>query len=148
LNPKRLNAESKFYNEISECPLEITASYIRRNSIGTPELSVSCKNNSDKTIDAFTVSFYCYDNFNNPVNKYGYGGNALPAIAQVKISSGGTHDGNYYWWTAYGYENTTKYKAYITEIHFTDNTTWEMSQASIINAKMYTDQIINNITFG
>lgn len=148
---ERINLEfatsKQFYLEIEECPLEITEQIIQQNAIDNPTVSISTKNNSEKTIDAYTVYFFMYDNFNNPVNHYLYDTNEYKGISQEIIKPNGTTNAYSYNWTPFGFENTTKFIPYITEIHFSDNTTWAMSDASIEYAKTYSDMTIVGITF-
>lgn len=138
---------AEYYIETIGCPLLLETSHINYNSIGIPLLSVSCANTSDKTIDAFTVNLYCYDNFNKRVNHYLHKNNVFKGICQETIYAGSKFDGTYFNWTVYGHENTTKFIPIITEVHFTDNTTWSLSEPAIIYAQTVADDTISSISF-
>lgn len=113
----------KVQEEASKPPLSIVSTSVKKNSAGTPEATVIVKNTSKKTIDAFTIRILCFNNYNNPVNHYLYDTNVYNGIDQLKINPGetsgyGTH------WSLFGYDNTTKIKVVLNDVHFTDNTIW------------------------
>lgn len=137
----------EFEKAFRDCPLTISNSFLDFNAIDNPTVSVSVINNSDKTVDAFTVNFYLYDNFNKRVNHYLYQNNTYTGISQDIIKPGYELDGSNYSWTPYGFENTTKFIAVITEIHYTDNTTWKMNDAAVEFGQLYADANIESITF-
>lgn len=143
LSAKRL----LFLNEVNECPLPITSSIINENAIGNPTVSITVRNDTSKTVDAYTANFYMYDNFNRPVNHYLYDTNIYSGIRQDKIKPGGSLSGYNYYWTPHGFENTTKFIAIITNIHYTDNTEWNMSSEAVEYAQIYADENIESLTF-
>lgn len=144
----RQNKNQKdFFAETADCPITITSYYIRDNSIGNPTVSLSIKNNTDKAVDAYTARFYMYDNFNERVNHYLYDDNVYLGICQETIKANGTLNGRNYYWTPYGYENTTKFIAIITEVHFTDNSSWTMSDGAVEYAQIYADNNIADMSF-
>jgi tetratricopeptide (TPR) repeat protein len=105
-------------------PLEILKLGVTFNSIDNPEARLVVKNTSNKTIDAYEVKILTFDNYNEPVNHYLYDNNIFGAISQDIIKPGQTFGYDYYW-TLHGYENTTKIKAVLVSVHFTDDSTWE-----------------------
>ena len=124
-------AEQLAKEEAQKPPLELQKVWITFNSIGTPEARLRVKNVSDKTIDAFKVQFYCFDNFDSPVEHYLYDTNIFSAISQDTIEPG-TVTGDNTYWTLYGYDTTTKAKARLGEVHFTDGTTWQPEEDQIV----------------
>lgn len=139
--------KQSFFNEIQECPLQIEYSHLGKNAIENPTVSVTVKNESSKTVNAFIVNFYLYDNFNKRVNHYLYDTNIYTGINQKTINPDKKFNGNNYYWTPYGHENTMKFIAVITEIHYTDNTTWQISEDALEYAQIYADEKIANIEF-
>ncbi len=144
---KKQESSSKFENDIFNCPLQITGSHMSSDSIGNPRVSVSCKNTTNKNIDAFTVEFYCYNNFNDPVQQYGYGESIFKGIAQDVVRPGQTYDGYNNFWQTYGFDTMTKFYAFITEIHYEDGSTWKVSDAFSVQAREFANTQIPNITF-
>lgn len=116
-------AEEEQKRKEESAPLKVVEAYVQKNSIGTPEAYVIVRNTSNKTIDAYKVSILCYNSFGEPVSDFS-GSNEYRGIAQdVYISPGETFGYNYYWLLAVQ-DTTTKITATITEVHFTDGTTW------------------------
>ena len=148
-NEQQIKQESlsKFENDISNCPLQITGSHMSSDSIGNPRVSVSCKNTTNKNIDAFTVDFYCYNNFNDPVQQYGYGESIFKGIAQEVVRPGQIYDGCNNFWQTYGFDTMTKFYAFVTEIHYEDGSTWKVSDAFSVQARKFANTQIPNITF-
>ncbi len=104
-------------------PLFLIAATVTLNSIGTPEVTIIPGSLSLDTIDAYTVSIYCYNNFDEPVNHYSSGSNIFKAISQETINPFRTEEyGNT--WTLYGFDNTRKVKVYLIKVHFTNGKTW------------------------
>ena len=102
------------------CPVEIQESYISENVIGEPVASIRYINISEKTIDAIDINMYCYDNFNEKVNRIG-GDNIFNGISQDELQSGYEQTAE---WTLHLYENTKKIKPKIIRVHFTDGSVW------------------------
>lgn len=101
---------------------EIVSSKITKDSIGTPILNISIKNNSKKTIDAVDTESYFFNNYDEPIGKWGskneeaFNGGAQEKIAPNSVKS--------FQWNLAVYENATKVKnSRITRIHFTDGET-------------------------
>lgn len=104
-------------------PLKIVSSYVENNSIGTPEATIIVQNLTIKVINAFELSFQCYDTYDRPVKRLFSGGNIMNGIAQEEnIESGAETSCT---WNLTLYDLTTKIKnVKITSVHFTDGTTW------------------------
>lgn len=126
----------------STCPLQIISVSRTLNSIDSPEVSISAQNISNKTIDAYTANFYCYDNFNRPVTDILSDNNVCEGICQEIIVPGGYTP--QYNWRLYPLVTTRKVIAVITEIHFTDNSTWEYPKKYHLLLKKRANQDIVN----
>lgn len=110
--------------EARKPPLKLVKTYLRLNSISNPEAYIVVENVSKKTVDAYTVGFYCYDRYDKPVNHYLYNTNRYGGLSQNTIGPSKTFGYNNYW-TLHGHENTAKIKAVLENVHMTDGTVWE-----------------------
>lgn len=89
---------------------------IEENSIGTPEVILELVNTSGRTIDAFKVGFSLYNNYDEPVRRYGVGTNQFSGISQDDFEPGKCEEMT---WTLYGHDTATKVKnVKIHSIHF------------------------------
>lgn len=140
---KQAEIASTFWKEHESSPIEISSYGVSYNLINTPEFYVEAKNVSEKTIDAFDIQFFCYDNFNNPVNNTFKNTNVCYGTHQKIISPGDSVNSSTVW-TGTLFSNTTKITAIITNVHFTDNTTWAMSSSSTAYANQYFDENISD----
>lgn len=111
------------YKGQDSCPLKITKYFLTYNSINSPEANITYKNVSTKLIDGIKVSVACYNNFDEPVTS-GYS-NVFGGIDQDKLRPGRQKTGT---WTMSLFDNTTKIKPFIREVHFSDGTTWKAIQ--------------------
>lgn len=100
---------------------------IAKNSIGTPELHVSVKNGTDRTIDGLELHTSFQNNFGEPVGKWGsaqesvFSGQSQEIIRPGKVVT--------LEWNLTLYEATTKAAPPIIDrIHFSDGTTIENPQ--------------------
>jgi hypothetical protein len=101
-------------------PVEIVSSKIVDDSIGTPNLYITVKNTSNKTIDALEVDAYLFDNFDEPAGEFGRGSNLIIGTYQEKIAPGASYTGQ---WNLAVYEMATKVKDLkVRRVHFTDGT--------------------------
>lgn len=116
--------EIRAKEEARKPPLKLVKTYLRLNSISNPEAYIVVENVSKKTVDAFTVGFYCYDRYDKPVNHYLYSTNRYGGLSQNTIGPGKTFGYNNYW-TLHGHENTAKIKAVLESVHMTDGTVWK-----------------------
>lgn len=106
--------------------LSITSVKIVENSIGTPELYITVKNNGTKTIDAFTFAADLYNNFDEQLGEWNRRSNEpYLGLSQDIIKPGATNQGGY---NLTLYDQTTKAKnPRIIKVHFTDGTGAELS---------------------
>lgn len=141
------NLKNELYKLIDSCPLEVSRQQIAYNSIGEALSSVTAKNNSNKTIDAFKIYIYCYDNFNKPVNHYAYNTNIFTGIKQDKIRPNESISCKDYDWTMHGFDNTTKIQAIVKEIHYTDNTSWVLDDKYQNVLQEFVDKLIVDAKF-
>jgi len=127
-------AKKREYEESIKPPLQLVKAQIVFNVLGYPEAKVIVKNTSSKIVDAYTVSIYCYDNFNNPVKKYNADSNKFGGISQDIINPGQSngYDGT---WTLHGHENTTKIKVVLDKVHMSDNSTWTPQKGQEISVE-------------
>ncbi|MFF2889662.1 hypothetical protein [Paenibacillus sp. NPDC057967] len=114
-----LTNELKVNNNV---PLKVTGTTIGYNLIGIPEPEITFKNLSDKTIDALEIEIRCYDTFGRAVTFPGYS-NLFRGIAQEVMIPSGTEDT--FVWTLNLFDNTTKVNVTVTNVHYTDGTTWK-----------------------
>ncbi|MFZ2539587.1 MAG: hypothetical protein WAX04_11885 [Oscillospiraceae bacterium] len=138
---------ASFQLDLALCPLKIIVSHMSYDPEGTPQLSVTAQSTTSKTIDEFTVAFYCYDIFNKRVNDPEYNTNIFEGLEQVKVEPYGRYNGKELVWTAYSHESTAKYLAFVTEVHFTDDTTWEVTNGFDVKAQEMSDKCIENQVF-
>lgn len=105
--------------------LSITSVKIVENSIGTPELYITVKNNGTKTIDAFTFAADLYNNFDEQLGEWNRGSNEpYLGLSQDVIQPGATNQGRY---NLTLYDQATKAKnPRIIKVHFTDGTGAEL----------------------
>jgi hypothetical protein len=118
-----IDSKIQSIKEANTPPVAIVSSYISHNSIGTPELNVTVQNTGDKEIDAFKIQAICYNSFGE---KTGNNSGVFNGIAQNKTikPNNGSNMYSPFTWNLALYENTTKADVTITEVHFTDGTTW------------------------
>jgi hypothetical protein len=104
--------------------LVVVSSKIVKNEIGTPEWHVVIKNTGKKTVDAYKIYGFLYDNFGNPVGKFNNDEvEAFVGMSQDKLAPGSQTEDVY---NLAVYDHTTKVEnAQIKQIHFTDGTTAE-----------------------
>lgn len=113
-------ALDNIYQGQESCPLKIVKYWLTHNTINTPEANITYKNTSTKVVDGIKVGVACYNNFDEPVNS-GYS-NVFGGIDQDKLRPGRQKTAT---WTMNLYDNTTKIKPFIREVHFTDGSTWK-----------------------
>lgn len=121
---ERKEAERKAHEEKIKPPVELSNIIIDTDMIGTPQVAIIMTNTSQKTIDAFKVKIYAYDNYGKQLKEFGSGSDYFSGISQRELVAGATTSGDYYW-TLYGFENGRKFKAQLYSVHFTDDTSWE-----------------------
>jgi hypothetical protein len=99
------------------CPIKVLKSKIIEDEYGSKSISVSVKNISRKTIDAVSLSWILRNNFGDMVNDHDENG-----ISQHKLKPGksGSYEWDLYRTTA------TKCAVFITKVHFTDDSKWQL----------------------
>ena len=120
-------ANKEFENRIAmavkkNIPLVFHSADIDLNEIGIPKVGLQLKSISSEIVDAYTVSIYCYNNFNEQVNHYASNSNVFNGISQERINSNSFNRGEV--WTLYGFDNTTKVKIFLIKVHFENGKTW------------------------
>jgi hypothetical protein len=119
---KRKKALEDEYKK-TKIPLKVVRTEVSFNSIGIPEGNVTIQNLTKKTIDAYEVDIYCINGYGKPVYHYYYDTNKFEGISQRNSLKFGDSQSDT--WTLYGHENTTKIRAVIVSVHFTDGTVWK-----------------------
>lgn len=110
------------YNKVKP-PVEIIQGIGSMNIIHNPEVALVFKNNSSKTIDAYKVRITGQDSFGHEIKRYGTDP-YFNGIGQEQLIGPGEQTSSSYKWSLYGMENARKGTIQVTEVHFTDNTTW------------------------
>lgn len=124
--------DDKYKNQVREaldgCPLIVDDVIITENLIGRTQISLSCSNNTSKTIDTYEADIYCYDKFGDPVKESTRDENVLHVSCQKKIYANSSLDGSDYYWDTYGFENAGIFIPYITKIHYTNGEEWRLDE--------------------
>jgi hypothetical protein len=103
-------------------PLEFTDFKLKANIIGTPEIYVRIKNNSDMTIDAFDFYVMCYDAYGELVQQYGIYDMVGCTYQEGDIKPGEkTPSGAA--WTLYGQDTAKTIKLAFVKYHYKDGET-------------------------
>jgi len=99
--------------------IEIVSSKIEEDSIGTPNLIATFKNNSDRAVDAVTLEAYFLNNYDEPVSEWNSKSDKpFYGTIQEKINPGGSHSSQ---WNLAVYDHATKIKSIrIIRVHFVD----------------------------
>ena len=102
----------------------VVSTSIYQDSIGTPNLRMTLKNTSEKTIDGIEVMMGFTNNFDEPVAKWNQGSTSLfIAQSQETIAPGTTSTGS---WNLAAYESATKVtNVRVYRVHYSDGTTME-----------------------
>jgi hypothetical protein len=105
-------------------PLSIDALGLHSNVINLPQLVVVTKNNTDRPIEAYTVSAECFNKFDEPVNDLA-GNNVYRGISQSTIQAGQKDKGV---WQMSLHRNTAYARVWITRVKFSDGTEWHQTK--------------------
>lgn len=102
----------------SKIPLKITGIKVGRNSIGSPEVFVSVKNESKtKEIIAFTFATKCYDAYGRVLQAHGFGDSVEYWIWQEgKIKPGKSWSSSRWRWTLYGFDTAYKIEVWLYDM--------------------------------
>lgn len=107
--------------KIAACPVIITKYWLTENDIGDPVAHLRFKNISKKKVDGIKIGIYCFNNFGEQIS-YGFD-SYYSGITQDVILAGGT---DYNYWTLSLFDNTTKIKPFITDVHYRDGSEWSL----------------------
>ena len=104
-------------------PLAVIDWYRSENSIGTPEIHITFRNVSTKTITSFENKFTCYDAYGNVTTDFSiYNGTFTGWMDDVNIKPG---DEETYYWTLYSNERTMSISwPNLLRAAFSDGTVW------------------------
>lgn len=122
----QINSEINSSTAKALSSLTIVSSKITNNVIGTPELHVTVKNISDKTVDAFKVAVDLYNNFDQPISEFNSNRNkSFVGISQDVIKPGANNQSVF---NLAVFDQATKLKnPRIIQVHFTDGTSAELT---------------------
>lgn len=110
------------------CPAVLSDARANIDVIGQPVIFVNLSNNTDKTIDGFKVRVTATNNFGEVIRGFGYGDDGMTLVGQMQIGPGASSGFGRYW-TMHGFESGTKFHIVLTDIHFTDGTSWGSAQS-------------------
>lgn len=113
---RRIEAEKFNAAKGGDKKLSVVDHLLWHDSMGTPVITFSLYNNTDKDINAIEMSFACYDNFNRQVRRYGKGSATFSGLSQdhIKANSRGSAI-----FSLFGQESTTNIKNIkITRINY------------------------------
>jgi hypothetical protein len=105
-------------------PLSIEGLGLNPNVINLPQLVVLAKNNTTTTVEAYTVSAECFNNFDEPVKDLA-GNNVFTGISQAAIPAGQQAKAS---WQMSLHRNTAYAKVWISRVRFADGTEWHQTQ--------------------
>ncbi|WP_419875245.1 copper amine oxidase N-terminal domain-containing protein [Candidatus Pristimantibacillus sp. PTI5] len=106
-------------------PLKVTGVEITYNSIDVPEVNLTIKNLTTKTIVAYEMKVSCYDDFDRPVYRYFSSSNLFLGISQGNSLASGESQTDT--WTLNLYDLATQVKnVTITAVKFSDGTSWKL----------------------
>jgi len=117
-------AIKKAHEEAIKPPVTLNQVTIKPNSIGEPQINLSMTNHSGKTIDAFKILVYAYDNYGTKLKAFGFGDDAFHGISQDPIGDGETTSPSRYW-TLNGFDNGRKFVVRLMSLHFSDGSQWD-----------------------
>lgn len=102
---------------------------------GVTGVKIVVQNTSDKTIDAVELALITFDNFGRPAKRFGNEDNVVDDILMQKVINKGGSGGSS--WTIFNYDDATKGKVVVKQIHYTDGTVWTNTtyQKQITNEK-------------
>ncbi len=120
--------EAERLKEANKPPITLTELVLEPDLIGQPTATLIFTNDSNKTIDAYTVRIYAYDNYGKKVTQFGIPDNDyFGGISQREIPPGASPSRNHMW-TLHGFNTGRTFKACLMSIHFTDGSEWKALQ--------------------
>lgn len=105
-------------------PIAIESYSMGSNSIGTPEVTITVRNLTNKTVKAFDINFTCYDAYGNATTDYPslYNGTINGNVSSTTLEP---YERASYTWTLYNNERTTSIgNYYIVRAAYSDGSTW------------------------
>ena len=116
--------EKEEIRQMIEDNIEIVSTKIEKDILDTPNLVVSLKNNTDKTIDGINIESRFLNNFNEPVTGLEFDNEPFGGTSQQIIEAGQTAE---FQWMLVFYDGATKVDNFkITRVHFTDGEDWNL----------------------
>jgi uncharacterized membrane-anchored protein YhcB (DUF1043 family) len=104
--------------------IEVLSTKIEEDIMGTPNLVVSLRNNTDKTIDGINIESRFSNNFNEPVKGLEFDDEPFGGTSQQIIEAGETFE---FQWMLVFYDGATKVDNFkITRVHFDDGEDWNL----------------------
>lgn len=113
-----------------ECPLKITGGALKRNIIGTPELSLELKNVLHSNVLAYEIEAECYNRFGDEVRSLGQGSHIYRGIGQTTISTRGTKVAT---WQLSVHDTTTKVVARVVRVKLENGMEWNAEKENTEN---------------
>lgn len=98
--------------------------WVSKTILGDPRANVTITNNTGKDIDGIKLNIIAVNNFGEIVGNSISGDTNIPAYSQSKISNGAKETLS---WDLYFYESTTSISIEITEVSYSDGTSWNGS---------------------
>ncbi|MFD0589683.1 hypothetical protein ACFQZE_16960 [Paenibacillus sp. GCM10027627] len=123
LEKARMSELTKELKAHGNKPVKVVESKVEHNDIGVPELYMTFKNLSAKTVDAFEIEALCYDAFGRPVEYPGYGNTYLAQSRSIVLPPGSEDT---FVATLDEFMGTAKVELKVVSVHFTDGTTWKL----------------------
>jgi len=105
-------------------PLKVLSATVSYNSIGTPEVNLTVKNLTKKTIVAYRMNVRAYDDFDRRANSWATNDNLFKGISQNNSIGSGSSQTDTWDLTFYDLATQVKYVK-ITEVRFSDGTSWK-----------------------
>ncbi|MCF7820353.1 MAG: hypothetical protein K9M44_02690 [Candidatus Pacebacteria bacterium] len=117
------NEKEEIRQKIEE-GIEVVSTKIEEDILGTPNLIVSLKNNTDKTIDGINIEARFLNNFNESVSGLEFDDEPFGGTSQELIESGEVVE---FQWMLVFYDGATKIDSFeITRVHFSDGEDWNL----------------------
>ena len=94
-------------------PIEFQKAWVTKNILNGSEARITFKNISSKTIDGVKILMYCYTNFDDPNS--GTDGEGMTLQTQEVVKPQEIFNGENYSWNLFPNDDTTKFKAILTD---------------------------------
>lgn len=127
-------ADKRAHEEAIKPSVTLDSVTVTPNVIDEPQVHLTLTNNSGKTIDAFKVRIYAYDNYGTQLKEFGYGDDYFSGISQDTIPAGAVTDNNRSW-TLHGFDTGRRFVVRLMSLHFTDGSEWTSEQDQQVTAE-------------